>query len=109
MKSSVHKQRLVRQTETMGAGVTAQSESRYKTWLLIFTREQSNAYKVSTDCKYICESEKERCEGNKGIKWGGVIITQAWQRGDWLNGRQGDTDRAMKKVLTQQFTCECIR
>lgn len=48
-------------------------------------------------------------KGVGGVVGGGVMIPLAWQKRDWPHGRQGDTDRPMKKVFTQRSMCECIR
>ena len=53
----------------------------------------------------VCDTEN----GERDRKGGGVMIALSWQKRDWPHGRQGDTDRPMKKVFTQHSMCQCIR
>lgn len=80
---------------------------RYKEWLLIFNTEHRNDCKVSrkvrqkqtpatfvTDNESVHERNKERDRNG-----GGLMISLPLQKRDWLHGRQGDSDRPLRKCL----------
>lgn len=83
----------------------------YKGWLLIFTTGQRTVNRVIEVKKdkqtvYTCVTAKKECvrEMRKDIKKGAE--EELFLRRGWSNGRQGDTDRPVKKVFAQHFTCQ---